>query len=66
MLYILAGRNFMSIDFTGGENPKKDCPSEPKKLKNQKNSKFSNFLGPKSSISLFNIFSLLIYIFSDS
>ena len=62
MLYILAGRNFMSIDFIGGENEDKDCTLKPKKMKNLKISNFLNFSGPKPSNSLFQFF-FIIYLY---
>ena len=58
MLYALAGRIFLSIDFFKGENPDKDCTSATKKIQIGKFSKKLNFRVLKPLISLLKAFQI--------
>ena len=70
LLYILAGRIFTSMAFFEVENPDEGCITEP--IKNDKISNFlekvKNFISEFSDaqISFFNVFFIIVIIFSDS
>ena len=65
MLYMLAGRIFLSIDFIEVENPDEGCTSEPEKNENSENFEKINFLGPEAfeftfSINFFHLFTFAV------
>ena len=62
MLYILAGRIFISIDFIEGETPDKDCTSELEKVTNLKFSENFDFLSSGASNFIFHSF-FIIYLY---
>ena len=56
MLYTLAERIFLSIDFIEGKNANEGGTSEPKKMTNLTIFEKFNFSAPKPSILLFRLF----------